>query len=206
MSIRYPSACRLCRAAGEKLFLKGEICFSPKCAITRRPYPAGQHGEKRRGKKSDYGRQLAEKQKARRTYNLNEAQMRRLYKSASRSKANTGEILLQKLETRLDNILYRSGMSDSRRHAGQITTHGYVAINGRKVSAPSYTVKSGDKIGLTKNINSNPEVAGRKSEVPTWLKVDSKKNEVEVLTKPTRDQISTTIEEQLIIEYYSRLV
>lgn len=206
MSIRYPSACRLCRAAGEKLFLKGERCFSTKCAISRRPYPAGQHGEKRRGKISDYGRQLAEKQKARRTYNLNEAQMRRLYESASKSKANTGEILLQKLEIRLNNILYLSGMSDSRRHAGQIITHGYVVVNDRKVSAPSYTVKSGDKISLTKNINSNPEVAGRKGKVPTWLKVDGKKNDVEVISLPTREQITTKLEEQLIVEYYSRLV
>ena len=206
MSIRYPSACRLCRAAGEKLFLKGERCFSPKCAMTRRPYPAGQHGEGRRGKVSDYGKQLAEKQKARRIYNLNERQMRRVYEQASKSKSNTGEVLLQTLESKLDNVLYRVGVADSRRHATQIILHGFVKINGRRVAAPSYFAKAGDRIEITKNINSNPDVAAKKVETPSWLEIDTKDKSIKIIARPIRDQIATTIEEQLIVEYYSRLV
>ena len=206
MSIRYPSACRLCRAAGEKLFLKGERCFSPKCAMTRRPYPAGQHGENKRGKVSDYGKQLAEKQKARRIYNLNERQMRRVFEMSNKSKSNTGEVLMQTLESKLDNVLYRAGFADSRRHATQIILHGFVKINGRRVAAPAYFTKTGDKIDITKTINSNPEVAGKKAEVPSWLEVDTKSNSIKVFARPSREQIMTTLEEQLIIEYYSRLV
>lgn len=206
MSIRYPSACRLCRAAGEKLFLKGERCFSPKCAMTRRPYPAGQHGENKRGKVSDYGKQLAEKQKARRIYNLNERQMRRVYELASKSKSNTGEVLMQTLESKLDNVLYRAGVADSRRHATQIILHGFVKINGRKVAAPAYFTKAEDKIEITRTVNSNPEVAGRKSEVPSWMVIDTKDKSINITARPSREQIMTTLEEQLIIEYYSRLV
>jgi small subunit ribosomal protein S4 len=204
--MRVDGVCRLCRAAGEKLFLKGERCFTPKCAMTRRPYKPGQHGEKRRGKVSNYGQQLIEKQKARRTYNLNERQMRRMYEIASKSRANTGEILLQMLESQLSNVLYQAGLADSRRHAGQIIGHGGVMVNGRKTTSPSMLVKAGTKITLKKAINANPEVAARKTDAPAWLKVDRKNMSIDVQALPRREDITTPLEEQLIIEYYSRLI
>lgn len=206
MSMRVDGVCRLCRAAGEKLFLKGERCFTPKCAMTRRPYKPGQHGEKRRGKVSDYGKQLIEKQKARRTYNLNERQMRRMYEIASKSRANTGEVLLQMLESQLSNVVYRAGFADSRRHANQIITHGGVLVNGRKTTSPAMLVKTGTKVTLKKSIDANPEVASKKTDAPAWLKVDHKGLSFEVLALPRREDITTPLEEQLIIEYYSRLI
>jgi len=204
MSMRAPSICRFCRAAGEKLFLKGDRCLGAKCALTRRPFPAGQHGEKRRRKLSDYGHQLQEKQKARRLYNLSERQMRRFYGLAIKSRGNTGERLLQLLESKLDNIVYRAGLAASRRAAAQLITHGAVTINGRKTKTPSALVKARDKIKVS--TAPQEESITKKAETPEWMKVDLKAQEVTLDALPGRDALPTTLEEQLIIEYYSRLL
>ncbi len=205
------SVCKLCRREGEKLFLKGDRCFSPKCAIERRSYPPGQHGRQGqfRRKESDYGLQLREKQKARRLYGVFERQFRRYFRQAQRQKGLTGINLLIILESRLDNVVYRLGLASSRPQARQVISHGHFEVNGRKTNIPSFLVSAGDVIAVRENSKKTKffkEVAknldgGR---VPDWLSLDTKNLSGEVLSEPTRDHIDATLNEHLIVEYYSR--
>ncbi len=202
------SVCRLCRREETKLFLKAEKCFTDKCALDKRPYPPGEHGRRRR-KEKGYALQLREKQKARRIYGVQEAQFARYYELAAKKKGKTGEILLQFLERRLDNVVFRLGFALSRREARQLVSHGHIAVNGKKVDIPSYLVKAGETIGLTprgravEKIESNLSSPFRGA-VPAWLSFDEKKKEGKVLSLPTRDQIDLAVQEHLIVELYSK--
>ncbi|MGI6559285.1 MAG: 30S ribosomal protein S4 [Limnochordia bacterium] len=204
---RYTGAvCRLCRREGTKLFLKGERCYTPKCAVDRRGYPPGQHGQGRK-RVSEYALHLREKQKARRTYGLLERQFRRYYDLAARRRGITGENLLQLLETRLDNVVYRLGFASSRPEARQLVLHGHFSVNGRKVNIPSYQVRPGDVVAVregSRNLDkfkANLEV-GRTP--PAWMTLDVDKMQGEILALPTRDQIDVPVQEHLIVEFYSR--
>ena len=204
---RYTDAnCRLCRREGQKLFLKGDRCYSSKCAIDRRYYAPGQHGQGR-SKISDYGLQLREKQKAKRFYGLQETQFRNLFDKAVRKQGITGENLLVLLETRLDNVIFRLGFASSRKEARQLVTHGHFRVNGRKVNIPSYTVKPGDTISVKPKSTNSPkfkEVKEMSITVPSWIAVDVEKLEGKILSIPTRDEIDTPIAEHLIVELYSK--
>ena len=206
---RYNDAvCRLCRRNGEKLFLKGERCFSPKCAMERRPTPPGQRSPRRR-KVSDRGMQLREKQKARQTYGLLERQFRRVYKEAVRRNGATGENLLTMLEMRLDNAVYRAGLAESRAQARQVVLHGHITLNGHKADIPSIEVVSGDKIGWSdrgkrsKFFEMVKQWQGARP-VHGWIYVDPASLEGEVIGLPARGEIDARFDENLIIEYYSR--
>lgn len=191
--------CKKCRKFGNKLFLKGARCETPKCAFTRRSYKPGQHGAKQvNARKSEYGLQLMEKQKAKAEYGMREKQFSNTFLKASKSKQTTGEKLLQLLETRLDNLIYRLGWAKSRSQARQCVTHGYFKVNGKKASIPSMNLLSKDKIEIAKKVE--PE----KVTLPKWIKVDSKNSQAEILRLPTREEIETDLDEQLIIEFYSR--
>ena len=203
--------CKLCRREGEKLFLKGDRCFSPKCAIERRAYPPGLHGRqaKFRRKESDYGLQLREKQKARRVYGVFERQFRRYFKEAVRQKGLTGENLLILLETRLDNVVHRLGLASSRAQARQLVSHGHFEVNGRKTNVPSFLVSAGDVISVRENSKKKTffkdlaqTIDGAR--VPDWLSLDANNLSGQVLSEPTRDHIDVTLNEQLIVEHYSR--
>lgn len=205
------SVCKLCRREGEKLFLKGDRCFSPKCAIERRGYPPGQHGRqaKFRRKESDFGLQLREKQKARRMYGVFERQFRRYFREALRRKGLTGINLLIILETRLDNVIYRLGFAASRAQARQLVSHGHFEVNGRKTNIPSFLVSEGDVIAVRQNNKTNAyfkDMAGNIDEgrVPNWLSLDGKNLSAKVSNEPTREHIDVTLNEQLIVEHYSR--
>lgn len=206
---RYNDAvCRLCRRNGEKLFLKGERCFTPKCAMERRPNPPGQRSARRR-RVSDRGLQLREKQKARQTYGLLERQFRRVYKGAARRTGATGEILLQMLEMRLDNAVYRAGLAESRAQARQIVRHGHISLNGHKADIPSIELSVGDKFGWTERGSRSKFFEMVKQwqgarPVPGWIHVDPASLEGEVMAPPARDEIDARFDENLIIEYYSR--
>lgn len=208
---RYTDAvCKLCRREGEKLFLKGERCYSPKCAVERRPYPPGAHGQqaKFRRKTSDFGLQLREKQKARRIYGVLERQFRKYFETAQRTPGLTGENLLQILERRLDNVLYRLGFADSRASARQIVNHGHIMLNDRKVNIPSAFVSPGDVITIRSQSRKNKYFqylasnVGHKA-VPVWLSLDGDLKG-QVIALPARAEIDTNVNEQLIVEYYSR--
>ena len=205
------ASCRLCRREGEKLYLKGERCYSNKCAIERRNTPPGQHGMARtmRRKQSDYSMQLREKQKARRIYGVLERQFRRYYADAARRTGVTGASLLQYLETRLDNVVFRLGFASSRKQARQLVEHGHFAVNGKKVSVPSFLVKVGDTIGITEGARRSPYFVELGKELPSgkapeWLTRDARGLSGRVTMLPTRQQIDTALKEQLIVEYYSR--
>ena len=204
---RYTDAnCRLCRRAGQKLFLKGDRCYSSKCAIDRRGYAPGQHGQGR-SKISDYGLQLREKQKAKRFYGLQETQFRNLFDKAARKTGITGENLLILLETRLDNVVFRLGFASSRKEARQLVNHGHFKVNGRKVNIPSYEVKAGDVITVKEKSTNSPkfkEVKEMTITVPSWLTVDVEKLEGKILSVPTRAEIDTPVAEHLIVELYSK--
>ncbi|MDR1778330.1 MAG: 30S ribosomal protein S4 [Clostridiales Family XIII bacterium] len=204
---RYTEAvCRLCRREGTKLFLKGDRCYSPKCALERRNYAPGQHGQGRK-KTSDYGLQLREKQKAKRFYGLLEKQFHNTFLKAAKRKGITGENLLIMLETRLDNTVFRMGLASSRKEARQLVNHGHFTVNGRKVDIPSYEVSVGDKITVKKRSQSSPkfkELKDMQITVPPWVSVDVEKLEGTVLSLPTREEIDTPIEEHLIVELYSK--
>ena len=209
---RYTDAvCKLCRREGEKLFLKGERCYSPKCAIERRPYPPGAHGQqvKFRRKTSDFGLQLREKQKARRIYGVLERQFRKYFETAQRTPGLTGENLLRILESRLDNVLYRLGFADSRSQARQIVNHGHIMLNGRKVDIASALVTPGDIITIRaqsrkkKYFQYLAESIGHK-EVPVWLSINESELKGQVVAVPVRSEIDTRVNEQLIVEFYSR--
>lgn len=206
---RYTGAvCRLCRREGDKLFLKGERCYSAKCAMERRPYAPGQHGN-RRAKISEYGLQLRTKQKAKRIYGVLETQFRNYYDKAAHQKGITGENLLILLEMRLDNVAYRAGLGRSRTEARQIVRHNHVLVNGKKVNIPSYQVSVGDVITVKEKSQSS---AGIKTiiettasrAIPEWLDADLENFTVKIAEKPSRDMIQIPVEETLIVELYSK--
>ena len=202
------SVCRLCRRENLKLFLKGERCYTEKCAIERRNYPPGQHGQNRR-KFSDYGSQLREKQKVKRLYGILENQFRNTFKEADRRKGITGEILLSLLERRLDNAVYRLGFANSRNEARQLVKHSHFLVNQTKVNIPSYLVKPGDIIQLREKskkvvrILESLEGVARRG-VPQWLELDKEQLKGSVKTLPTREDITIPIQEKLIVELYSK--
>ena len=206
---RNTDKCRNCRREGEKLYLKGEKCFTDKCPVERRAYAPGQHGQKSGARMSDYGRQLREKQKLRRTYGVLERQFRNIYAEASRSKGVTGERLLQLLECRLDNVAYRMGFGASRAEARQVVRHNGVLVNGRRVNIPSYHVRPGDTIEVTSKakeqlrIKAAAEAAASRG-VPEWLEVDAKGLKGTFKTMPARVDLPSTVNESLVIELYSK--
>ena len=206
---RYTGAdCKLCRREKMKLFLKGAKCDSPKCPIEIRPYPPGEHG-RNRPKESEYLLQIREKQKARRVYGILERQFRGYYQEASRKRGMTGENLLQILESRLDNVIYRAGFAKSRDMARQLVRHGHIVVNGRKVDIPSFRVSESDIVEVAgKSRELTPFVVARaeagERTVPAWLEVIPDKMRVLVHTLPARAQIDTLVQEQLIVEYYSK--
>jgi small subunit ribosomal protein S4 len=201
-------SCRLCRSEGTKLFLKGTRCYTEKCALARRAYSPGQHG-KTKQKLSNYGVQLREKQKVKRMYGILERQFRRYFYIASKSKGVTGEMLLQQLERRLDNVIFRCGFALSTTQARQIARHGIVYVNGKRVNIPSYSVGKEDVISvknkekLQKYIRNNAEVC-KDREVPGWLSVDRDKLTAKIQRLPERSDITVPIKEQLIVELYSK--
>jgi len=207
---RYRKAnCKLCRREGEKLFLKGSRCLSDKCAIERRQFPPGQHGNNRRRKISPYGIQLREKQKIRRIYGVLEKQFRNYFKKADRKVGVTGEILLQLLETRLDNVVYRLGFAASRKGARQLVRHRHVLVNGRIVDIPSYNIRPGELIKVkekSKNldvIHAALKEVGRGDDYP-WIRLNKAALEGELLEVPKRIDIPLTVNEQLVVELYSK--
>ena len=204
---RYTDAsCRLCRREGQKLFLKGERCYSTKCALEKRNYAPGQHGQSRK-KMSEYGLQLREKQKAKRFYGLLETQFRNLFDKAAKRKGMTGENLLIMLESRLDNVVFRMGFASSRKEARQLVNHGHFTVNGKKVDIPSFEVKAGDVIKVKEKSTSSPkfkEIKEMTISVPSWITVDVDKLEGKVVALPNREDIDTPIEEHLIVELYSK--
>lgn len=206
------SVCKLCRREGQKLFLKGERCLSPKCAIERRPYPPGLHGKKAtfRRKVSDYGMQLREKQKARRVYGVMERQFRRYFREASRRKGLTGVVLLSLLECRLDNVVYRLGFADSRSQARQLVRHGHFEVNGQRTNVPSFLVSVGDTVVVRANSRSKVYFRDRAQllqssrSIPGWLQLSVVDLRGSVIGEPGREDIEIPLNEQLIVEYYSR--
>nr|pir ribosomal protein S4 - Thermus aquaticus (strain HB8) [Thermus aquaticus] len=201
--------CRLCRREGVKLYLKGERCYSPKCAMERRPYPPGQHGQKRARRPSDYAVRLREKQKLRRIYGISERQFRNLFEEASKKKGVTGSVFLGLLESRLDNVVYRLGFAVSRRQARQLVRHGHITVNGRRVDLPSYRVRPGDEIAVAEKsrnlelIRQNLEaMKGRK--VGPWLSLEVEGMKGKFLRLPDREDLALPVNEQLVIEFYSR--
>ena len=198
--------CRICRREGQKLFLKGSRCYSDKCSITRRNYAPGQNGQKK-SKISEYGTQLREKQKTKAFYGVGEKQFRRYFDMASNSKGKTGEVLLQILESRLDNVVYRLGFASSRAQARMLVTHGAFEVNGHKVDIPSYLVKAGDVIAVREIRKDNGAIKIAVEEtgsrpVPAWLEKDQEKLSGKVVTLATREDIDLPVEEHLIVELY----
>lgn len=204
--------CRLCRREGEKLFLKGSRCMSPKCSYDRRAYPPGQHGREkqfRRGRASDYLLQLREKQKARRIYGVFERQFSGYFKRAASRPGLTGSNLLILLESRLDNVVYRMGMADSRPQARQLVNHGHILLNGRKTDVPSALVSAGDTISIRTQSSQKTYFKTLRQEiddrrVPSWLTIDGNSLTGTVVNMATREDIDVSLNEQLIVEYYSR--
>lgn len=201
--------CRQCRREGEKLFLKGEKCFTDKCSIERRSYAPGQHGQKSGQRLSGYGVQLREKQKIRRIYGVLEGQFRKVYTEADRRKGQTGENLLQVLESRLDNVAYRMGFGASRAEARQVVRHGAVLVNGRRVNIPSYQVRVGDVVEVTEAARGHLRVkaaleAAESRGFPEWLEVDAKAGKGTFKAMPQRSDLSASINEGLVVELYSR--
>ncbi len=206
---RYRDAlCRLCRRESEKLFLKGDRCYTDKCAVERRKYPPGAHGQRRR-KMSDYALQLREKQKAKETYGVLERQFRKYYHLADRKKGITGSNLLQLLERRLDNVVYRLGLASNRRQARQIVLHGHVRMNGRRVNIPSCLIRPGDEISLkegSEKISIIEENIAKMEHrgIPAWVEMDVSNVKGKVLHNPSREEIELPVQEQLIVELYSK--
>ena len=209
MAVYHDARCRMCRRAGMKLFLKGARCHTDKCAIERRGYAPGEHGKSRRIKETNYGIQLREKQKTRQIYGLLENQFRHYFSKASEAKGVTGEVLLQMLERRLDNVLYRLNLSASRSQGRQIVRHRHITVNGRIVDIPSFLVKPGDVIAVReksrKLVPILTTLEARKGQAaPAWLELDTNTLTARVLSIPTRDSIPIPINEQLIVELYSK--
>ena len=206
---RYTEAvCRLCRREGQKLFLKGDRCYTDKCSVTRRTYAPGQHGQGRIRVK-EYGLQLREKQKARRFYGVLESQFEKYFDMASKQKGITGENLLRLLESRLDNVVYRLGFAMSRPEARQLVLHAHFTVNGRKVNIPSYLVKAGDVVAVREKSRSSDKFkaimdANAAKPLPSWLDVNRDTAEGRVVSLPNREDIDLPVEEQLIVELYSK--
>jgi len=210
MAKNLDAKCKQCRRAGEKLFLKGERCFTPKCAIVKRNYPPGFHGSKQGRKRlTDYATQLIEKQKARWTYHLMEKQFKLAYEKAQKQKGHAGENLFKILEMRLDNAVFRAGFASSRSLARQLVNHYHFTVNDKKVNIPSYQVKTGDVIKVRKSSFNNryfkniPEKL-KNVEVPGWINLDAKEISAKILHEPSVEDINTKINSQVIVEYYSR--
>ncbi len=207
---RYTGAvCRLCRREGQKLFLKGDRCYTDKCAIERRAYAPGQHGNARNKKLSEYGVQLREKQKARRYYGVLESQFAEYFEMATKRKGMTGENLLAILESRLDNVVYRLGFAMSRAEARQLVRHGHFTVNGKKVNIPSYLVSVGETVELKESSRSLDKFKGSLEAngsrvIPKWLDMDKTHNVAKVVAVPAREDIDLPIEEHLIVELYSK--
>lgn len=203
------SVCRLCRREGMKLYLKGEKCYTEKCPVQKRPAPPGMHGVSRR-KLSEFGVRLREKQKLRRIYGIHETQFKTYFRRAAKSKGVTGTRLLQLLETRLDNVIYRLGLAASRKEARQIVAHGHVAVDGARVTIPSYGIRPGQRVASSDPGHPHPRMkelaetaaAGRRP--PSWMEVDPTRLEARVLALPAREEIDVPVQEQLVVEYYSR--
>ena len=207
---RYTEAvCRQCRREGQKLFLKGDRCYTDKCAVDRRPFAPGMHGNGRNRKLSEYGMQLREKQKTKHYYGVSESQFHRYYLMASRKKGVTGENLLSILETRLDNVVYRLGFGMSRPEARQLVNHGHFTVNGRKVNIPSYLVKPGDVVALKETSRSSDKFKANLENnasrpTPKWLDFDKNSLSAKVIALPVREDVDLPIEEHLIVELYSK--
>jgi small subunit ribosomal protein S4 len=201
--------CRLCRREGMKLFLKGTKCFTDKCPIEKRNFAPGQHGKDRKAKIVGYGLQLREKQKAKRIYFTQEGQFRNYFEKAARTKGVTGFVLLQQLERRLDNVVYRLGFGASRRQARQLVRHGHVQVNGHKVNIPSYEVNVGEEIAIRQGslklaiLETSKDFASHQN-APTWLEIDRDNYKGKVLSLPKREDINLPVNEQLIVELYSK--
>ena len=200
--------CRLCRREGMKLFLKGERCYTEKCGIEKRNFAPGQHGKTRKQKLAGYGVQLREKQKVKRIYGVLEDQFRRYFEAAERTRGITGETLLQLLERRMDNVAYRAGFATSRSQARQLVRHGHFTVNGRKVDIPSYSLKVGDVFAVRQTSLQNPAILHAREEikgrgVPEWIQVEGDVA-AKVNSLPTREQINLPVQEQLIVELYSK--
>ena len=208
MARNLDAKCRQCRREGEKLFLKGEKCFTDKCPVERRSYAPGQHGQKQ-SRPSGYALQLRAKQKVRRIYGVLERQFRKIYAGADQSKGITGEKLLQQLERRLDNVVFRLGFAQSRRQARQLVRHGHVAVDNRKVNIPSYEVSAGEEVAIRENSKKLAvlELAKEFSShgtLPSWLEVDRDNYKGRILNLPKREDIQLPVNEQLIVELYSK--
>ena len=201
--------CRLCRREGVKLFLKGDRCYSGKCAMEKRSYAPGQHGNNRRRKMSEYAVMLAEKQKAKYTYGVLERQFRNMFEHAAKAEGITGEVLLQNLESRLDNVVFRMGLATTRKEARQIVGHKHVLVNGKRVNIPSYQIKAGDTVEIREKSKGSQrykdilEVTGARL-VPEWLEADQENLSGTVKALPTREQIDVPVNEMLIVELYSK--
>jgi len=202
--------CRKCRRAGEKLFLKGDRCLSPKCGVVRRAYAPGVHGKKITRALSGYGTQLMVKQKIKRTYGILEKQFRKHFEEVSGKKGIIGDLLLERLELRLDNVCYRMGLGSSRAAARQMVNHGWIAVNGKKVDIPSYRVKVGDLVSIRQGKkekkhfkDAEPQIKNRK-DYPSWINFDAGKAEGKVVSLPPRDEVAYGLDPQVVVEYYSR--
>ncbi|MCL2858996.1 MAG: 30S ribosomal protein S4 [Oscillospiraceae bacterium] len=200
--------CRICRREGQKLFLKGNRCYTDKCSVTRRNYAPGQHGQKKT-KLSEYGMQLREKQKTKAFYGIGEKQFRKYFEMASNKKGITGENLLQILESRLDNVVYKLGFGASRAQARQYVTHGHFQVNGKKVDIASYLVKSGDEIAVRENRKDNKAIKEnmeliKNRVIPEWLEMDAEKSTGKVIRLASREDIDVQVAEHLIVELYSK--
>jgi len=201
--------CRQCRREGEKLFLKGEKCFTDKCAVERRAYPPGQHGQKKNNRMSDYSGQLREKQKVRRIYGMLEHQFRLTYRAAEVQRGITGESLLQLLESRLDNVSYRMGFGASRSEARQVVRHNGILVNGKRVNIPSFQVRPGDVVEIAEKSRAQLRIkaalqAAEQRGFPEWIEVDAKAMKGTFKAKPQRSELPATINEHLIVELYSK--
>lgn len=208
MARNLASVCRLCRRENQKLFLKGDRCYTDKCSFERRAYPPGQHGQGRI-KFSEYGIQLREKQKIKRMYGLPEKQFRNLFKEAERIKGVTGGNMLTMLERRLDNVTFRAGLATSRAEARQMVRHGHFRVNGRRVNIPSFLVKKNDSIEVREKSQNMTRIlaaleASKRREIPQWIELDLQSKKATVRDLPTRDDISAQIEERLVVELYSK--
>ena len=209
MARNLDAKCRQCRREGEKLFLKGEKCFTDKCAIERRSYAPGQHGQKSGARLSDYGKQLREKQKVRRIYGVLERQFRKVYAEADRRKGITGENLLQLLESRLDTVAYRMGFGASRTEARQVVRHNGVLVNGKRVNIPSYQCRPGDVVEVAEKVKAHLRVkaaaeAAESRGIPEWIEVDSKGLKGTFKALPARTELPSSINEGLVVELYSK--
>ncbi len=201
-------SCRLCRREGGKLFLKGEKCFSDKCPVSIKAYAPGRHGQ-RRGRVSEYGTQLREKQKIRRIYGVLEGQFRRYFERASQTRGVTGELLLRFLELRLDNVAYRLGYGSSRAEARQVVRHGHITVNGRRVDIPSYQVRAGDVVAVAESARQHARIlaaveAAAARGFPEWLSVDSANLQATVKAVPVREDMAPDLNEQVVVELYSK--